>query len=58
MHLHVHTNLGKRIIVMVDPEIEPHIILVGCAQTAVVLDESMVDRMGDRWDFMIGRLID
>ena len=23
---------------------------VGCAQTAAVLDESMVGRMGDRWD--------
>ena len=34
------------------------IILVGCAQTAAVLDESMLGRMGDRWDFIIGWLID
>ena len=33
-------------------------ILVGCAQTAAVLDESMLGRMGDRWDFIIGWLID
>ena len=34
------------------------LILVGCAQTAVVLDESMVGGMGDRWNFIIGWLID
>ena len=34
------------------------IILVGCAQTATVLDESMLGGMGDRWDFIIGWLID
>ena len=33
------------------------IILVGCAQTAAVLDESMLGGMGDRWDFMICWLI-
>ena len=33
-------------------------ILVGCAQTAAVLGESMVGGMGDRWDFVIGWLID
>ena len=35
-----------------------NIILVGCAQTAAVLDESMLGRMGDCWDFIIGWLID
>ena len=34
------------------------IILVGCAQTAAVLDESMIGGMGDCWDFIIGWLID
>ena len=34
------------------------VILVRCAQTAAVLDESMVGGMGDRWDFIIGWLID
>ena len=33
-------------------------IVVGCAQTAAVLDESMSGGMGDRWDFIIGWLID
>ena len=33
-------------------------ILVGCAQTAAVLDESMIGGMGDCWDFIIGWLID
>ena len=32
------------------------LILVGCAQTAAVLDDSMVGGMGDRWDFVIGWL--
>ena len=35
-----------------------HLILVGCAQTAAVLDESMIGGMGDCWDFIIGWLID
>ena len=35
-----------------------HSILVGCAQTAAVLDESMIGGMGDCWDFIIGWLID
>ena len=35
-----------------------NIILVGCAQTGAVLDESMVVGMGDRWDFILARLID
>ena len=30
------------------------IILVGCAQTAAVLDESMIGGMGDCWDSIIG----
>ena len=34
------------------------IILVGCAQTAAVLDEAMIGGMGDCWDFIIGWLID
>ena len=34
------------------------VILVGCARTAAVLDESMVGGMGDRWDFIIGWLTD
>ena len=34
------------------------LILVGCAQTAAVLDESMIGGMGDCWDFIIGWLID
>ena len=34
------------------------VILVGCAQTAAVLDESMIGGMGGRWDFIIGWLID
>mgnify|MGYP006932705316 FL=1 len=33
-------------------------ILVGCAQTAAVLDESMIGGMGDCWDFIIGWFID
>ena len=33
-------------------------ILVGCAQTAAVLDESMSGGMGDRWDLIIGWLVD
>ena len=32
--------------------------LVGCAQTAAVLDESMSRGMGDCWDFIIGWLMD
>ena len=34
------------------------LILVGCAQTAAVLDESMSGGMGDRWDLIIGWLVD
>ena len=34
------------------------LILVGCAQTAAALDESMVEGMGDRWDFIVGWLLD
>ena len=37
---------------------EPKVILVGCAQTAAVLDESMIGGMDDCWDFIIGWLIE